>query len=234
MFPFIKICGVQSQAEAKLCVSAGVTAVGCLVGLTHKAEDKVTPDVAAGIFASLPKEVLSVLVTHLTEVDDLVEYANLTKPRAIQVHGDASLQTVERLASRLPNVVLIKAVHVLDQGAVEVAREWDNAPISAILLDSRTADRLGGTGQTHDWGISAAIVRASKHPVILAGGLSPANVGDAIRAVCPKGVDTNSGVEVVGGAKDPLKVRAFVQTARDEFARCDSVGDVCQPPNTAK
>lgn len=217
MFPFIKICGIQNLDEAKMAIDAGATAIGCLVGLTHKAEDKITARDAASIFEQLPKTVNSVLVTHFVEATDILELCAETNPKVIQVHGDANFQTVVTLADRLPEVKLIKAVHVGGKESVEIAEEWSEAPISAILLDSRTRDRLGGTGKVHDWNISREIVELSKHPVVLAGGLNPDNVAAAVRAVRPSGVDVNSGVEKIGGEKDASKVRSFIENARIEL-----------------
>jgi phosphoribosylanthranilate isomerase len=84
----------------------------------------------------------------------------------------------------------------------------------ALVLDSRTADRLGGTGRTHDWSVSARIVSAvAPRPVYLAGGLRPENVAEAVARVRPAGVDVNSGVEDASGRKDMAKMRAFVDRA---------------------
>jgi phosphoribosylanthranilate isomerase len=89
----------------------------------------------------------------------------------------------------------------------------------AILLDSRTADRLGGTGRTHDWAVSARIVAALVPlPAYLAGGLTPGNVAAAIARVRPAGVDVNSGVEDAAGRKDPARLRAFIAAARSALS----------------
>ena len=85
----------------------------------------------------------------------------------------------------------------------------------ALVLDTRTAERLGGTGQTHDWSVSARIVEAvAPVPIYLAGGLRPENVAEAVARVRPAGVDVNSGVEDASGRKDTAKMRAFVDRAR--------------------
>lgn len=91
----------------------------------------------------------------------------------------------------------------------------------ALLLDSRTHDRLGGTGETHDWDVSREIVEAMHPlPVYLAGGLRPENVAEAIRRVHPAGIDVNSGVEDGRGAKDVGRLRAFIAGARAARAVC--------------
>ena len=109
---------------------------------------------------------------------------------------------------------LLKAVHVTGEDALGRALDYA-ADADALVLDTRTADRLGGTGQTHDWSVSARIVAAvSPVPVYLAGGLRPENVVEAILRVRPAGVDVNSGVEDAGGRKDMPKMRAFADRAR--------------------
>jgi phosphoribosylanthranilate isomerase len=112
-------------------------------------------------------------------------------------------------------MAIIKAVHVEGEDSIEVARQA--APYAdAILLDTRTEARLGGTGLTHDWAISRRIRDAvAATPVILAGGLTPGNVTGAIRQVRPYAVDVNSGVSLQRGRKSPALVEAFVRAARN-------------------
>jgi phosphoribosylanthranilate isomerase len=110
-------------------------------------------------------------------------------------------------------VRVIKAVHVVDAGAVTTARavgRWADA----ILLDTKTDTRIGGTGATHDWSISARIVKEANKPVILSGGLNPQNVRDAIAVVSPFAVDVNSGVENPDGSKSPEKVWSLIRLAK--------------------
>ena len=110
---------------------------------------------------------------------------------------------------------IIKAVHVIDNdkaGTIEMAHSFEKVA-DALLLDSRTAERLGGTGRTHDWNISREIVEEMSLPVMLAGGLTDKNVYEAVRRVRPYAVDVNSGVEV-NGDKDPDKVRGFIENAK--------------------
>ncbi len=218
---FIKICGIQTAEEAALAVAAGANAIGCLVGLTHLAEDKVDVPRARKIFASVQDKLRTVLVTHTTAAARIVEMARSTNATAVQLHGECTVKTAAKVREGLPDAFLIKAVHVTGLGAIEESKRWEGVPIDAMLLDSRTADRLGGTGKTHDWSISARIVAESRFPIILAGGLGAHNVGEAIRAVRPMGVDVNSGVELPGGQKSPDKVRGFVDGATAAFAEND-------------
>jgi phosphoribosylanthranilate isomerase len=211
--PFIKICGLESYNEAKLALDCGATALGFLVGLTHLAEDKIDVDTARDIVRCLPSGTNTVLVTHLTDASEIAALADAVGTRSIQVHGDVSPNEVRRLAALSPRRSLIKAVHVTGQEAIAGARGYTGIA-DALVLDSRTNDRLGGTGRTHDWSISRRIVEAvAPMPVYLAGGLGPANVAEAIAAVRPAGVDVNSGVENSGAHKDAEKLRLFVTRA---------------------
>ncbi len=134
--------------------------------------------------------------------------------RTVLVHGDMVIPGLRRLRVLAPNARLLKAVHVTGEDALSRALDLA-ADADALVLDSRTADRLGGTGRTHDWPVSARIVAAvAPLPVYLAGGLRPENVAEAVARVRPAGVDVNSGVEDASGRKDTKKMRAFVARAR--------------------
>ncbi len=231
--PFIKICGLRDQAEADLARRAGATALGFLVGLTHLAEDAVDDSRAAAIIRHLPPDVEAVMVTHLLDPAEIARRAVDVGVRTIQVHGALPVAGLGDLRRNLPWVRLIKAVHVTGEGALNDAMSYA-ALADALLLDSRTVDRLGGTGRTHDWSISRRVVAAlAPLPVYLAGGLTPDNVAIAVRSVRPAGVDVNSGVEDVAGRKDPRRVHDFVADARLALAECTygSSGENSPPPH---
>lgn len=206
--PFIKVCGIQTTQEAQGSIVAGANAIGLLLGLTHLAEDKVSADTGRAIVNAINGAARTVMVTHLLDEHAIADMAKFTGVSAIQVHDDLPADGMIALRRLMPKALLIKAVHVMDESAVEKAKEY--AVVSDMLLmDSRTKDRLGGTGQTHDWNISRSIVDAVNIPVILAGGLTPANVEQAIAQVNPAGIDANSGLERSDGSKDFDKIRAF-------------------------
>jgi phosphoribosylanthranilate isomerase len=211
--PFIKICGLRSYDEARLALDTGATALGFLVGLTHRSEDEITAATAADIVRSLPPDTLTVLVTHLTDPARIAALADEIRVRAIQVHGEAPAASVAELRRLSPDRRLIKAIHVTGPEALAHARSYADVA-DALLLDTRTTDRLGGTGQTHDWSISRRIVsELAPMPVYLAGGLTAETVERAIVQVRPAGVDVNSGVEDAGGGKHVAKLAAFVLRA---------------------
>ena len=213
----VKICGNRSGDEIRLAAQAGADAVGLIVGIRHRTEDSLDIDTAAGLLAATPVFVSTVLVTHRIYADEILDIHRHVPTSTIQLHDDIGDDQIKLLKERLPKVPLIKAVHVVDEGAIDDAGIFSPL-VDALLLDSRTADRIGGTGIVHDWSISARIVSAAEKPVILAGGLTPDNVVEAIRCVKPYAVDVNSGVEFPDGSKAPDKVRKFVATAKSETA----------------
>lgn len=208
-----KICGIRNYEDAMVAIKAGANAVGFLVGITHVAEDKIDKEEAFGIIRRLPPFVSTVLVTHLTDRSEIVELAKYLTVTTIQIHDYISPEDVQYVREKIPYCKIIKAVHVLDEiEALGMVRSFQQC-CDALLLDSRTKERLGGTGLTHDWNISRKIVLESNIPVILAGGLTAENTYDAVKKVHPYGVDVNSGVET-DGFKSYEKVRAFIYNAK--------------------
>jgi phosphoribosylanthranilate isomerase len=212
-----KICGIRSRSDLETVVTAGADAVGFICGTTHYSEDALTAEVAAELSAATPSFVNRVLVTHLEEAGAILDLADRVGVDTIQVHGLVDRATLRAVHTAAHGRTIVRAVHVTGADAVARAREIA-ADSDAVLLDSRTADRLGGTGRTHDWSVSARIVHELARmgrPVILAGGLSAENVEQAIAAVHPFGVDVNSGVETETGDKDFTACQAFVKTAHE-------------------
>lgn len=208
----VKICGIRSGKDVETALRGGADALGFLVGITHVADDKITLEDARSLTRCLPPFVSSVAVTHRTESGEIVAIAKYIECSTVQVHADVTEDTLREVRAGLPGIKLLKAVHVVDQSALDYALRM--APlVDALLLDSRTSDRLGGTGLTHDWSVSRLIVEQVGIPVLLAGGLNPRNVEAAVKLVRPYGVDVNSGVET-DGWKDLVKVSEFVSTAR--------------------
>ncbi|MEV6275368.1 phosphoribosylanthranilate isomerase [Nocardia sp. NPDC051832] len=207
-----KICGIRSESDLRIAVESGADAVGFISGVTHFSEDALSAEEAVRLAGLTPPFVDRVLVTHLEEAAAILELADRVGADTIQVHGLVDGATVRQVKQEARGRRVIKAVHVTGPEALYVAREVA-VDCDAVLLDSRTEDRLGGTGQTHDWAISAQIVADLRCPVILAGGLAPGNVGAAISVVAPFAVDVNSGVEDEGGGKHPDACAAFVRAA---------------------
>jgi len=211
----VKICGIRSQEEADIAVAAGADAIGMLVGQVHASPDFISPDTAREICGALGPFVVPVLVTHLTDSDEIVELARQVPTWALQLHSDLSGTVLRQLRRRLTSRKLVGKISV--EGPDSVGRAVEIAQfVDALLLDScdRATNRMGGTGLVHDWKISAQIARQSRVPVILAGGLNSANVGEAIQLVRPWGVDVNTGVKGEAGEKSATRCRQFVTAVR--------------------
>lgn len=210
-----KICGINTWENAKTALDCGADALGFLVGITHLAEDKIEVVDAKKIIEKLPPFVSTVAVTHLRDPQKIIEMCKYLGVTSLQIHDYISPEEVALCRAELQGVKIIKAVHVIDGdkfGTIETARSFEGVA-DALLLDSRTAERLGGTGKTHDWNISREIVERLNIPVMLAGGLTDKNVYDAVMKVKPYAVDVNSGVET-DGDKDWNKVYDFISNAK--------------------
>lgn len=210
---FIKICGLRREVDILWAINQGANAVGFIVGTTHFSEDELDIDRAKQLIRLVPSSVLSVVVTHFKDTKLILPIASSLRPRAIQLQGDISIEEICFLKKKIPQTMIIKAVHVTDEDAIQLVKHYQEF-VDFILLDSRTEDRLGGTGIIHDWKISAEIVKECTKPIILAGGLNPENVCRAIREVKPFGVDVNSGTKSHDGFKDLRKIREFIKNVR--------------------
>lgn len=215
----VKICGITNLEDANFAVSFGADALGFIVGVRRKAEDAISPEEARRIILSLPPYISSVLVTDLMEAKRVIELCKEIGATTIQLQDEIPFDEIVLVRRGLPNIRLVKAVHVTGPQAVDKARGYEGR-VDAILLDTLNIkeDRIGGTGLTHDWRISRRIRERCSLPVILAGGLNPENIEEAIRIVHPYGVDVNSGVENpeggLHGRKDPVCVKAFIEKAK--------------------
>lgn len=237
----VKFCGLRSERDVRTALLAGADAVGFICGQTHRTEDalgeaaaeqlvRLTKTLARSTEEVPDKEgpapqrvrgaVATVLVTHLREADAIVRLADRLGVDEIQVHGligpDVLPEIVRATAGSAHRPAVVRAVHVMDESAIDDAIAASDTA-DAIVLDTRTADRLGGTGLVHDWTISRRIVErlgGSGTEVYLAGGLTPANVAEAIAVVGPDGVDVNSGVDDARGDKARSACDAFANAVR--------------------
>lgn len=213
----IKFCGTAGLADMQCAVDAGCDAVGFIMGVTHTSSDFVTPAEAARMIRRLPPFVEPVAVTHLRETEDLVGLVKESRCTTLQVQDAVEPCNLDLIRDALPYLKIVKAVHVTDESAIGTAKRYE-PHADALLLDTRTNERIGGTGIPHDWNISATIVANSAVPVILAGGLTPENVGKAIRRVRPYGVDVHTGVRK-DGVRSPERTLAFAREARNALSK---------------
>ncbi|GIW43501.1 MAG: N-(5'-phosphoribosyl)anthranilate isomerase [Candidatus Binatia bacterium] len=211
----IQVAGVSSLEEALFLERLGVDALGFTVRLPEGVHDDLTEAKARSIIQALPPFIASVAITYVSDARSAIELARYLGVSAIQLHGDFPVAELEMVRVAQPHLKIIRAVLVTGPEAVAQARAWERR-VDALILDTYdpATGRRGATGKTHDWAISAEIVRSVKVPVILAGGLTPENVAEAIRKVEPWAVDTHTGVEDPQGRRDFERMRAFVQAVR--------------------
>ncbi len=196
----VKVCCISSPEEAALAIRLGATALG-LVSEMPSGPGVIADHRIADIAATVPASVDTFLLTSRTDPDAIAEQQARSGTNTVQLCDRLPSGAHASLRRQVPGVSLVQVVHVNDRDSVaealEVARHVD-----AVLLDSGNQSlavkELGGTGRTHDWALSADIVKQSPVPVFLAGGLNAGNVADAIRAVRPYGVDLCTGVRTAG------------------------------------
>ncbi len=211
----VKICGIKNEDDIKVAIKSGADAVGFLVGQVHPSPDFIVTSTAARLIGLLPPYITPVIVTHLHDPDEILNMMKKTGARTIQLYGKNTPDEMKILKDSLPlNCNIIMAIHIVS-GQQEIELDEYYPYISALILDSLNVDKgqVGGTGLTHNWTTSARIVRESKVPVILAGGLSPENVEEAIEIVQPYGVDANSSLRAINGNRSLEKCTIFVEKA---------------------
>jgi len=215
---WIKICGNTSLADALFAVEAGADAVGFIFASSPR---QVTAGEAAAIVRPLPPETEKIGVFVDASLEEIYSTARACGLTGVQLHFDAQPDLAARLRERLgPELRILQVVHFGGQGSVsaeeQVAGHARNPHLHAVLVDSRTAAAVGGTGVAFDWAQARATLFAKPGAprLIAAGGLNPGNVAEAIATLQPWGVDAVSGVEAAPGRKDPAKVREFVARAR--------------------
>ena len=214
--PRIKVCCIANAEEARLAIRHGAAALG-LVSRMPGCPGVIGEPAIAAIAAIVPPGVATFLLTAETETEAIVRQQRRTGTGVLQLVDRVAPSVRRDLRRRLPGIGIVQVVHVQGasalEEAVEAARDSD-----AILLDSGAPDRevreLGGTGRTHDWSISRAVVEAvTPVPVFLAGGLTPENVGEAVGRVRPWGLDACTGLRTAGDL-DPTKLARFMDAVR--------------------
>jgi phosphoribosylanthranilate isomerase len=201
-----KVCGMTRLTDALHAAQHGATAVGFV--FWSRSPRYVDPGRAAAIIKELPATVTPVGVFVNQPIDEIQRIVIASGITAIQLHGDEPAVYAGALGWPVWRAVAL-------QHADDTLPAWPES--TTILLDAHDAIRRGGTGRTIDWQAAARV--AARRRVVLAGGLTPENVRDAIGTVHPAGVDVSSGVERAPGVKDPDKVARFLERARAAFKR---------------
>jgi phosphoribosylanthranilate isomerase len=200
----IKICGITNLPDAQLAVELGADALGFI--FYPQSPRSIPVPKAADICNALPPFVVKVGV-FVDELEFEIEKAlGECLLNALQFHGDEPPGFCQKFAAKS-----IKAIRVRDEGSLRAAAEYD---VDALLLDTYTDAERGGSGKTFDWSLAVKAKETLALPIILSGGLTTANVQEAIRRVKPYAVDVSSGVEREPGKKDPEKLRRFIELVK--------------------
>lgn len=205
---FVKICGITNLDDALRAIDCGTDALG--FNLYPGSKRFVDLDQALEWIAPIPPGVDKIAVMVDPAFEEAFHTARLDVFDSLQLHGNESPELCRDLAEA--GISFTKALPMRDEKSLDQPTEFFT---KSVLLDSATSQGFGGTGRTFPWSIARRFVQA--HPelrVILAGGLTPENVGDAIATVRPAGVDVTSGVEAEIGRKEPERLRAFIAAAK--------------------
>ncbi|MHB8896930.1 MAG: phosphoribosylanthranilate isomerase [Candidatus Geothermincolia bacterium] len=202
---WVKICGITRLEDAVSAARFGADAVGFVFA---KSPRRVTPDAAREIAHEMPDGPAKVGVFVDCPLEEVIAIAEHVRLDMVQLHGDEGYEYCSALGGRA-----IKAMRV--GGTIDIARATRYAQegaCDALLLDAFDPSRNGGTGRTFDWKMVKLIEGSPR--VIIAGGLGPANVGEAVKMARPYGVDASSGIEKSPGVKDPVLMYKFIEKAR--------------------
>jgi phosphoribosylanthranilate isomerase len=201
--PKVKICGITTAEDARAVVAAGADAIG--INFWPKSKRYIAMESARAWLPDVEVARVGVFVNAtLGEITAIVESALVDYA---QLHGDETPEFAQALADR--GIPFIKALGVKDESSLAGLRDF---PTAAILLDAYCPGEYGGVGETFDWALARQVVEGNpdKH-IVLAGGLNPDNVRQAVQAVAPFALDIASGVELSPGLKDMVKVRQVVE-----------------------
>jgi phosphoribosylanthranilate isomerase len=212
--PIVKICGVRDAGTARVAIDAGASAIGFMLAESRR---QVTPEAAAGILGELPATrppAVGVVVN--LDPGEIAELARCSGIDIMQLSGDEPVSLLDDISLRVWKVFRFPDGTTGDDAARAID-PWVShvRPPEAVLIDAAVAGRYGGTGHRADWNLATAL--AKRFPVILAGGLDPENVSEAIAMVAPAGVDVSSGVES-GGVKDHRLIERFTTRSLGAFA----------------
>jgi phosphoribosylanthranilate isomerase len=210
----VKICGIKNERDLSIVVQAGADAVGFITEVPVDSPRNISLSVASQLIAQVPIFVISVLVIMPKNADEAVNMINVAKPTAVQIHNALPLAELRKI--RETGVKIIKTILVSERADTKTLIDQINrfsGIADAVLLDTAVGGKTGGTGVSHNWELSGKLVLGAGMPVILAGGLTPSNVSEAIQSVHPYAVDTASGVET-NGKKDEKKIIDFINNAR--------------------
>jgi len=212
--PIIKICGITSETDALLAVGLGADALGFIFAPSPR---QMTPTAVSDIVKRLPPEVLTVGVFRDESPQRVVEICNTVGLGAVQLHGHESIEDTQWVATRVP-----LAIKAFSAGESAIGR-FGEFGCRYLLIDGASP----GSGEVFDWRLAEGVVDHRR--LFVSGGLTPANVAQAIVRLHPYGVDVATGVEQSPGQKDPQKLAAFVAEVRRSAADAAAAADGDDP-----
>jgi len=222
----IQIAGVIDTEEAELLMNAGVDYLGFPLRLPVNKED-LTEEEAIDVIKIITPPHRAVLITYLDNAEEIIAFCEKLNVKIVQLHGKISKDELEKTKSLKPSLEIFKSLVVAEnnytelENMVKTLSPW----IDAFITDTfdPTTGAEGATGKTHDWSISKKLVEISTKPVIIAGGLNPSNVKNAILKIRPAGVDVHTGVESKDGRKIYELVKKFVEESKEGFTEINSL-----------
>ncbi len=222
----LKVCGITRIADLRLAERAGATCFGTIVEIARSPR---SISVARAAMLGRASRIPQVCVVETAEPATITDIAAACRPAAVQLHTNADASAIAAIRSELAREIeLWLAVGLPPRAAAEVLpigeplqriNQATEAGIARIVLDTATTAGIGGTGQVSNWQAAAMLVEQSPLPVMLAGGINPGNLAEALVTVSPQGIDVSSGVERAPGVKDPSKMAELATQFRQGVAQ---------------
>lgn len=231
-YPIIQIAGIKDLAEAQQLIQLGCHALGFPLRLPINQADQ-TEAKAAEIIKTLPPNIHSILICYETQANEIQKFASFLGTSIVQLHNQITLKELKKLRLIAPELIIIKSLIVRTNNTpeLELQIQEQSSWVDLFITDSHNpitgAD--GATGLTHDWRISQHLIKICPKPIILAGGLTPGNVVQAIEQVRPFGIDVHTGIEGPDGYKSSTLTQEFITQAQQAFLK---ISQKKSPKNT--
>lgn len=217
---FIQVAGVMDKDDLSILVDNGVKHIGFPLRLGYHTPD-ITEEEAKDLITAFPKNVIPILITYESDALELVDFCRKLNVTVVQIHGDMDAASVEDFRKKCPDFKIIKSLIVGKFSKEELFAQVELYKdfVDAFITDTYDVETsaCGATGKTHDWQITKELKTHSTKPVILAGGLTPKNVYEGIKATGVMAVDVHTGVEDKTGKKNPRLVAEFISESKRGF-----------------
>lgn len=219
---FIQVAGIIDQSEADSLLELGIDYLGFPLRLPVNKED-LSEKEAAEIMNNLVPPNYGIVISYSNTAKEAIELCDIVNSKIIQLHGSISIDELKKLKSQRSDISIIKSLVISKDNTEKLTTLLKQLEpfVDAFITDTfdPTTGASGATGKTHDWEISKNFVKISSKPVILAGGLNPTNVYEAILHVKPAGVDVHTGVENKSGRKDKHLIKQFLSQTNSAFKK---------------